>query len=307
MSQLHRRKGDSSVFYSIEDTVEHAYEQVEQVYEQAKETVQKVFNFADMPHYIQDNPFILTGYRICKTYKDSWMSMLYWHNETMNIWTHLIPALIFCGLIGHIWINWTEPISDKWMFTLYCICAIKCFSMSSLYHLHCHQTYKTYRLFSCLDYAGISVMIMGSCILMTYYVYYCNTTMQYIWQTLLIITSFVGIFGPFFDKFANHPTLRTICYIISGTFSGLPVGIHIFTHYSVPFHDDGIFFFIGMLVCYVGGAAIYVYQVPERFAPGRFDYLFHSHQIWHVFVFVASVMFYCSSLDMMMWREQNQC
>ena len=293
---VRKRKPTDSILASMEHTVTEAVE-----------SVQELFHFDDMPIWSQDNPFILTGYRISKGYKETFKSLSYFHNETMNIYTHLLSAILFLGIIANIWINWTEPTIDKIMFTLYCICAFKCFLFSSVYHLHCHTDSKTrFVFFSCLDYAGISIMILGSCILMTYYIYYCHKTMQIIWLTMLSLLSLVGILGPFFESFAKHPSLRTICYILSGSLSGLPVGIHILTH-SIPFHDNGVYFFLLMILCYVGGSAIYVFQIPERFSPGNFDIFFHSHQIWHCFVTAAAVLFYWCALDMLSWRNENKC
>ena len=267
---------------------------------------QKVFHFDDVDHHWIDSYYILNGYRICNSYRDSWKSMLYWHNETMNIWTHLIPGFLFVGTIANIWINWTEPLTDKIMFTMYCICAIKCFFMSSLYHIHLHQSYKTYLVFSCLDYFGISILITGSCTLMTYYVYYCNSVLQQTWITLSILASLVGVVGPSFDSFTRHTILRTTCYVCSAMFCGLPVVLHTITH-SIPFNHSGLLCFVGMILSYLGGAAIYLHKIPERFAPGRFDYFFHSHVIWHCCVFMASVFLYWCAVDTMAWREENQC
>ena len=299
-NEVKHRIRNSSVLEQLEDKMAELEHTV-------SDTVQKLFHFDDMEHWVQDNPFIVHGYRICKTYADSWKSMLYWHNETMNIWTHLLSMFLFIGMIFNIWMNWEEPLMDKVMFTIYCACAIKCFSASSLYHLHCHQSYETYRIFSCLDFAGISFMIMGSCMLLIYYVYYCDPFLQSIWLTVAVAVSFVGILGPFVSsRFAKYPSLRTVSYILCAGLSGLPVGIHIFTH-SVPFSASGFFFFLGMIACYIFGALIYVQQVPERYSPGSFDILFHSHQIWHLFVTSAAILFYWCAIDMMNWREANQC
>lgn len=44
----------------------------------------------EIPEDIRDNLFILTGYRV--GYKDVWKTsktIFMWHNETMNVWTHL--------------------------------------------------------------------------------------------------------------------------------------------------------------------------------------------------------------------------
>jgi len=44
-------------------------------------------------------PFIFYGYRINHTIKDCLFSIFKLHNETMNIWTHLLPFLFFFSLL----------------------------------------------------------------------------------------------------------------------------------------------------------------------------------------------------------------
>ncbi|KAF3048800.1 hypothetical protein E8E11_001705 [Didymella keratinophila] len=44
----------------------------------------------------QDNAYITSGYRPqSNSYAKSWKSLLYIHNETVNIYTHLLGALAF--------------------------------------------------------------------------------------------------------------------------------------------------------------------------------------------------------------------
>jgi hypothetical protein len=42
-----------------------------------------------------------------------------------------------------------------------------------------------------------------------------------------------------------------------------------------------------MFLCYGIGFAFFVLHIPERWAPGWFDYVLSSHQIWHLFVWAA--------------------
>lgn len=52
-------------------------------------TVEPLCKVTDVPSYLQFNPFILTGYRHpCMTSYDCLKSLLYFHNETINIMTH---------------------------------------------------------------------------------------------------------------------------------------------------------------------------------------------------------------------------
>merc|ERR1712194_669447 len=39
---------------------------------------------------------------------------------------------------------------------------------------------------------------------------------------------------------------------------------------------------VGLVLCYGGGALVYVARVPERWWPGQFDFCGQSHNIWHL-------------------------
>ncbi|CAD8116129.1 unnamed protein product [Paramecium primaurelia] len=60
------------------------------------------------PGYLKDQ-YIKHGYRInFKNKKDVIKSMFMWHNELVNIWTHLIGAIIIVSLIFYLWLNYDE-------------------------------------------------------------------------------------------------------------------------------------------------------------------------------------------------------
>lgn len=54
----------------------------------------------DAPQYIQDNEYIETGYRIehtsCFPVTKSLCTV---HNESVNVWTHMLGSLCFFGLM----------------------------------------------------------------------------------------------------------------------------------------------------------------------------------------------------------------
>jgi adiponectin receptor len=54
-----------------------------------------VGTFADAPNYLQDNEHIAEGYRIGYNSPTKILKTLFMiHNETVNIWTHLIGTII---------------------------------------------------------------------------------------------------------------------------------------------------------------------------------------------------------------------
>ena len=38
-----------------------------------------------------------------------------------------------------------------------------------------------------------------------------------------------------------------------------------------------------------GGALVYATRIPERWKPGAFDLMFHSHQLFHVAIIIAAL------------------
>ncbi|XP_043720874.1 heptahelical transmembrane protein 1-like [Telopea speciosissima] len=63
-----------------------------------KKKKKNLVSFSDSPDYLKDNEYILNYYRADWPLKDSFFSIFTWHNETLNVWTHLLGFLIFLGL-----------------------------------------------------------------------------------------------------------------------------------------------------------------------------------------------------------------
>ncbi|KAJ0029895.1 hypothetical protein Pint_13800 [Pistacia integerrima] len=55
-------------------------------------------SFWELPDYMKDNEFILNYYRANWPLKEAFFSIFRWHNETLNVWTHLIGFILFLGL-----------------------------------------------------------------------------------------------------------------------------------------------------------------------------------------------------------------
>ncbi|KAK1323540.1 hypothetical protein QJS10_CPA02g00217 [Acorus calamus] len=54
--------------------------------------------YDELPEYMKENEYILGHYRSEWPVKEAFFSLFRWHNETINIWTHLIGFLVFLGL-----------------------------------------------------------------------------------------------------------------------------------------------------------------------------------------------------------------
>ncbi|KAF9062334.1 hypothetical protein BDP27DRAFT_1233785, partial [Rhodocollybia butyracea] len=60
-----------------------------------------LLTFSELPEWRRDNPCILTGYRPeTNNWKECFKGVLLWHNQTVNIWSHLIGVIISCALLS---------------------------------------------------------------------------------------------------------------------------------------------------------------------------------------------------------------
>ncbi|XP_059286316.1 heptahelical transmembrane protein 1-like [Lycium ferocissimum] len=54
--------------------------------------------YHELPEYMKDNEFILNYYRANWPIKQALLSIFRWHNETLNVWTHLLGFILFVVL-----------------------------------------------------------------------------------------------------------------------------------------------------------------------------------------------------------------
>jgi len=57
------------------------------------------------PDWVVDNHFLIRGYRIgFSQFKHVMKSLFMCHNETVNIWTHLLGVIMFIGIVTWIFL-----------------------------------------------------------------------------------------------------------------------------------------------------------------------------------------------------------
>lgn len=125
----------------------------------------------------QDNQYITSGYRPqSNSYCKSWKSLLYIHNETVNIYTHLVGAVLFF-VASYFLYSELEPRyetasrEDVYVFSCFFLGAVACLGMSGTYHTIQNHSHEVAIWGNKLDYLGIVFLIWGSFIPVLYYAF----------------------------------------------------------------------------------------------------------------------------------------
>lgn len=142
----------------------------------------QLFPFHDMPAWFrhENNRWILHGYRtISQSVCGSICSLSYLHNESVNIYSHLIPAVFFlvvqCRTHLHLASKHDDvTCADVVAFSIFMVAAAACFLLSALYHTLSNHSQRAERCFLRLDMLGVVVFMMGDLILGAYLIFWCE-------------------------------------------------------------------------------------------------------------------------------------
>ncbi|XP_054166822.1 adiponectin receptor protein-like [Oppia nitens] len=279
-------------------------ENVENVMREVLFNAWNVCHFHELPQWLKDNDYLVMGHRPpLSSFKACFWSIFRLHTETGNIWTHGVGCLLFLGLAIHVLCGFNAqysniPLMDKMVFGCFFAGAIICLGLSTCYHtLSCHS-HSVGRLFSKLDYCGIALLITGSFVPWLYYGFYCSLMPKIFYLCLTIFLGMSSVIVSLWDKF-SEPNFRPVRAGVFMSFglSGVIPGIHwLYSHGLTSWIESSIrasfTSLILMGVLYIIGALLYASRIPERFFPGKCDYWFHSHQLFHIFVILAAVVHY---------------
>jgi adiponectin receptor len=232
--------------------------------------------------------FINTGYRCELNIKESFKSIWYIHNETFNIWSHLIASIgfIFCLF------------SEK-SFILG-ICFFSMFSsmlFSTMYHIFCSSTSIYYYALSCDNIGMFNTIFacVGSA------VYYFGKVINY--QASIIYLVVFLLFGIFSCGLFIFPTLKygfyknndiqgdqvirsnkfaPYCIIFSISFWIIPCIHSFFVNYTLSLTLLKIYSI--EYITWIFTFLIWFLRFPEKKFVGKFDYFGNSHNIFHVLI-----------------------
>ncbi|RNF05949.1 adiponectin receptor protein 1 [Trypanosoma rangeli] len=278
-----------------------------------------LYTIDQAPKHLSDNIYILTGYRVGYTARMCARSILALHNETFNIWTHLIGFVVFLFVIGWFFVLVLIPSSHQqqnedalvashteskgvtlFLFAAYSFGCLMCMLCSSLFHtLLSHKSATVYSWVHALDYFGITFLVVGSFLPFCYFSFACEPLWRWAYLSMISSLGAIGLLGPFFrqwtqQQYANSRTLFYVCMVSSGLF---PI-THIYFLLPGTISSSFVKGLLLMMTLYGVGVFVYAFRIPEFFFPGKFDLYLSSHQIWHVLVLAAAFVHFFNSASM---------
>ena len=270
-------------------------------------------------HHV-NKPWILNGFRINYTIKDAALSIFEWHNETINIWTELVPMTVFIVLILYFVsvydFMWQDASWDEKLVTL----SFWVFPLRPLTSAVCHTFYcvneNLYHKLWRLDFVSIIFFIGIFLLDFVYLMYYCQdwhtqVTLIICWFNVLIPSMYICFYT---RNLKLKDAVIGLYIVVTGVYLlCLQIMLLLTNHYQYKA------FPIKIMILWVGGPIIlgvaivfHVTQFPEKkinsniiekaneiqiytndnenenkrveIVDSLINYVGGSHQIWHIFV-----------------------
>jgi len=278
----------------LTDSISHALSR-------AAET--RLIRYDELPIPWRVNPHILSGYRFHRTTLECITSVFRPSNETVNIWSHAVGLVIVLAIAFYYYpssstfqqfTNW-----DVFMAACFFAAAAKCLICSTMWHTMNGIADKcTLELFVCVDYTGIALLIAASILSTQWTAFYCEPVSRAIYMTMTLTLGIVGTILPWQESFNRQDMAwARVSFFVGLAITGFVPVIQLVltrgTDWTLCFYAP----LTKSMVVYFTGAIIYASQVPEKWAPGWFDYAGASHNIWHLAVLGGILFHYTAMME----------
>ncbi|SCW01562.1 LAFE_0E02410g1_1 [Lachancea fermentati] len=279
--------------------------------ESAKKQNPRLCRYEELPDWQQDNDKILSGYvRETGSFRKCLESLTYMHNETVNIYTHLIPSATYLVLLMFFTDLFLIPqfpsttMSDYIIINFYLLGAFLCLMCSSCFHCLKQQSETHSDLWSKVDYMGIIILISCSTVSILYYGFHDHLLHFKIFTVITVVLGSCCAAFVLNDRFnAKNWRVCRASFFIGFAFSGIVPIVTGVLEFGITeaFRRVQVKFVAWEAVFYIGGAVLYGFRIPESLAPGKFDLFGHSHQLFHVLVVLGSLCHFRAVLGSYLW------
>ncbi|CCH60402.1 hypothetical protein TBLA_0C06050 [Henningerozyma blattae CBS 6284] len=176
-------------------------------------------HYYQLPFPWRENRYIIKGYRFYDSNVKCLLSVVNyygWHNETLNIWSHLGGFLTLLYIAVFVYPN-TEvyqseliPTTAKMLLFVFLIAGMKCMLASVFWHTFdgtCSYTLRP--KFCCVDYTGITILITASILTAEYVSLSHAPIWMFIYMSLSLALGTFGVYINWSPKF-DGPEARPL-------------------------------------------------------------------------------------------------
>lgn len=253
----------------------------------------RLYRIDQVPDHFREQ-FIISGYRHPRSsLKQCVRSIFEPTNETANFWTHFLPAVVFMREL-YLMSRELDFVSDPYTYPMLAYLLSTCLfpTTSSLAHILNTMSDRARHICFFVDYLGISVYSLGVAIAYRAYSFpesLLGTLFADIFLIVAVVNTVCALFMSCETRFMRsglwQKVFRVAAFCVPYLFDSLPLAYHI-----VVADDGGGSLHLHKLqfVFAFAACALYTSHIPERFSPGRFDIVGHSHQLFHICSGVAS-------------------
>ncbi len=243
-------------------------------------------------------PFILTGYRRSGTTVYECVKYVFTlHNDVGNFWTHFIPFVVWVSWLiglGVTWVDFFQP----YYYPLMCFWAGSCSYalFSSLAHMFSCKSFNVRTTCFILDYLGIATYAFGADMASFFYLNPISSPCYNYTAFIINMEVGVAVFSTLLCGLTRFYwrdyrfVIRILSYFLPYVCAVLPFFHRCWVCWN--YGEDCVYhtwvwhltslLFCGLLTFF------FVTKIPERFMPGKFDFFFQSHQLFHVCAIIVT-------------------
>nr|XP_020838819.1 membrane progestin receptor alpha isoform X2 [Phascolarctos cinereus] len=243
-------------------------------------------------------PYIYSGYRpLHRTWRFYFLSLFQKHNEAVNVWTHLVAALVlllrlayFAGTVDFVGDPHAQPLF------LIVLASITYLLFSALAHLLQAKSEFWHYSFFFLDYVGVAVYQFGSALAHFYYAIEpaWHARVAAIFLPAAAFLAWLSCAGSCYTKYRQLPGLlgRLCQEVPSGLAYALdisPVVHRIYVAQALGQEDPAVLYHKCQVAFFLLAAAFFSACSPERWFPGKCHIFGQGHQLFHVFLVLCTL------------------
>ncbi|XP_067304083.1 membrane progestin receptor delta [Pseudorasbora parva] len=259
----------------------------------------QLFDIHQVPKVFREDG-IMSGYRHPRSSAlDCVLSSFQMTNETVNIWTHFLPTWYFLWRFSVLCFT-LDFLTESYFWPLLVYMLLICLYpfTSSCAHTFSTMSAEARHICYFFDYGALSLYSLGCGITYGSYVMpdcWVNSWLHQYFVAIAVGNSLfctsMSCYSRFVELQFPHKSkiLRTAAFVVPFLFDSIPLFYRLLSccwgscspSEALASHSYHLFF--AFLTCF-----LFASHLPERLAPGRFDYIGHSHQLFHICAVVGT-------------------